>query len=143
MLNLDKVKYLAKTTYPARKSGIPLLSITGSGTAVLNTAFGNTFLKNYKGSSIHLQLVFVNKAYYLLISKKKRPSFYTLVKSSSCNSYSAKIKSFIEILGKKGLTMRYSVEKEETNDSTIIAFKLKNVAEDMFHAKEDKSFETH
>jgi hypothetical protein len=145
MLNLVNVKYVVKTTYAGRKSETPLFSITKAGSSSLNTAFTKTYLRGFKRSVIYTQLILVKSEYYLLVSKTKRASFYsfTLNGNGTSKNYSSTIQGFITALGKKGIAMRYSLEKIETNDKTIMAFKLKNVAEDLFTSKEDSNFEVH
>lgn len=143
MLDLTNLKYVVKTTYAGRRSETPLFSITKAGGCALNTAFSNTFMKGFKKSILYVQLVCVKNEYYLLVSKTKKQNFYSVVRASGNKGFSSIIQGFITALGKKGIAMRYSLELVKTNDETIKAFKLKNVAEDLFGSKESSTFETH
>lgn len=135
MLDLKKVKLIVKTNYAGRRSETPLLSVSSAGTTSLNTAFKNLYTKNFKGKSIFLQLTFVKNEYYLLFSKKKLENFYSFCRTGP-NGFNSNIKGMYAALGKKGVTVRYSLTKEETNNPNILAFKLKNVIEDLIISKE-------
>jgi hypothetical protein len=142
ILDLSKQKLLIKTTYAGRRTDTPLISITKKGTLSVNAAFMRKFFSNIKDpSTLYVQLVSFKDEYFILISKKKRAGFYSLFVVKA-GTGTVRALGFKEILGKKGVTMRYAVEKVKTTDPSLHAFKLSNVAADFFSSTEKSSFET-
>lgn len=139
-LNLDGVKFLLKTTYAARRTQTPLFSISKAGTCMFNHAFKLNYYKNYE-KTLYVQVVSYKNTYYMLTTKVKKQGYYALSNATN-GGFVGKIQGLNALFGKKGLTMRYSLENIETADKTVKAFAMKNVAEDIFVTKEDSNFET-
>lgn len=140
VLNLDGVKLLAKTTYAGRRTDTPLFSITKAGNVALNTAFKQTYYPKHN-NKLFIQAVCVKNVYYILLSTKKKPSYYSLSYNTDSTGFNGAIQSLKTLFGKKGLAMRYTTELVPTSDATIKAFKLRHVAEDLFTTKEESNFE--
>lgn len=132
MLNLKRLELQMKTTYPVRKSGKPMFSVTASGTACFNVKFKEEFFP--KSKKLFIQLTLWKGNYYFLISKVKRDNFFKLTETSK--TLSTAQKSVVSILGKKGTVVRYSITPELTNDESIYGFKLTAVSEDFFISKD-------
>lgn len=139
-LNLDGVKFLLKTTYAARRTQTPLFSISKAGTCLLNQAFKLNNYKNYE-KNLYVQVVNYKNTYYFLTTKIKKQGYYSLSNIYK-GGFSGKIQGLNALFGKKGITMRYSLENVETADKTVKAFAMRNVAEDIFVTKENSNFET-
>lgn len=138
-IKLDGVKLLIKTNYAARRSDTPLLSVSSAGYTSLNLAFKETFFKGYN-KHLFVQAVNYKNINYLLISKTKKENYYSFM-SAKNSGFISNIKGFFKAFGKKGITMRYTLEKVQTGDKSIYAFELKHVAQDLFATVENKEFE--
>jgi hypothetical protein len=138
MININKL--LVKTTYPARRSDTPLVSV--SKRLLLNKSFIDTYLKNWKEG--YVNLVSHKNKYCLVVSKKKLPNFYLLAITFRENKATAAFsaaKGFVNILGDKvnpALTVRYTVTKEPTNNPSVVAFILEEASKDIFTSTNDK-----
>jgi hypothetical protein len=138
-LDLNGVKLAIKTTYAARRSETPLMTMTKGGCVSFNIAFIKEFYP--KTTKFYIQAASVKGVDYLLVSKKKLNNYYSVTIKPDNGCAITKIQGFITAFGKKGIAMRYTTTLVETSDPNIKAFSLKNVAEDLFTSKESANFE--
>lgn len=138
-LDFNGIKLKLKTTYAGRKTETPLLSISKGGSVSFNKAFKEKFFRgHYK--TVYIQVVSLKGTDYLLTSKTKQPHYYS-ISPIKTGGYTCRIQGLVAAFGKKGITMRYSLEKVATTNSSIQAFKITHVAEDLIVATEKHSFE--
>lgn len=134
ILNVNS-KFLISTTYVGRRSSTPLLSITNAGVG-LNVAFHRKYYKEHT-KQLFYQLIKSSGELYLLITKTKRPCYYSLTPVSNSEGFQAGAKKLASILGDKHVTVRYNLELVPTNDSKIKAFKITRVVEDSVLSKNE------
>ena len=142
-LNLRGVKLLVKTVYAGRVTSTPMLSISKGNNLFLNSSFHRQFFPSTT-KRLFVQLVCIKNVYYLLASATKKEHYFCLTRVSgregTRSGFQSKLVGF-SILAKKGVTMRYALTATPTTDTSIKAFALKHVVEDLVKSVESKEFQ--
>ena len=146
VLDVSNLKYKLKNVYVGRKSESALFSMTKGGAGVFNTAFVEKFYGKQIPKKLFMQVVTVDRENIVILSSVKREHFFPVSQPNKSQKVFRTVnKGLFALFGKAGVTMRYSPELVPTTDSSIKAFRMKYVLEDMVKTlgAPNNSFEIH
>lgn len=126
-LNIVVAKGNNEYSTAARKTNVPLFSITKSHCCSLNVAFSKKYLKK-DAECLYYKIGELNKEYFLILSRERFDGCLVLIKTKHTIAYHTVSHRIFRLLGKKNTNTRYSLKR--VTNSGLIIFKLEKVIED-------------